>query len=179
MNEKTKKLWWLVLVIAVNLLMLILISTLTCANALCLGCNGERVAAVQRGLFKAGLYSGEISGEYDFATRNGIRRFQAKSELPINGESDYKTMAALGLGCRSGDCFSMQAELLAHLLDRDGGSYADMLANGARLLEQAEDSLTLGQYISRAFPDFFSSIPRSEPSSAALAAALQVLRSAG
>ena len=177
MSEKNRKMWHMVMLVAVNLFLLILIATAASpkAQALCLGCSGEKVAAVQRRLKEKGIYSGEINGSYDFATRKAVKIFQNQNGLESSGEADYKTVAALGVDLR-GECFSLRTELLARYLSKHGGvNYYDMLEAGEKLLKEA-GCVPLGRYILSIDGEFYSDIADSEPSSAAYAAALQAIR---
>lgn len=177
MSEKNKKTWHMVMLVAVNLFLLILIATSSSptAQALCLGCSGEKVAAVQRRLKESGLYSGEINGRYDFATRRAVKSFQSQNGLESSGETNHKTVAALGVDL-SGECFSLRTELLARYLSKHGGvSYYEMLAAGEKLLKEA-GCTPLGKYILSLDAEFFDDIADSEPSSAEYSAALQAIR---
>lgn len=177
MSEKNRKMWHMVMLVAVNLFLLILIATAVSpeAQALCLGCSGEKVAAVQRRLKEKGIYSGEINGSYDFATRRAVKTFQNQNGLESSGEADYKTVAALGVDLR-GECFSLRTELLARYLSKHGGvNYYDMLASGERLLREA-GGVTLSRHILSLDSGFFEDITDDEPDSAAYAAALQAIR---
>ena len=82
-DEKTRTLWRVTAVLAAELALLALIVSLTGGRALamCLGCSGERVAAVQRQLGRLGLYDGEISGLYDLGTRRGVKIFRGNTAL--------------------------------------------------------------------------------------------------
>lgn len=172
-----KKLWHIVMLLAVNLSLLILISSVSQvgAYALCLGCSGERVAAVQTALSEKGLYKGKISGSYDFATRKAVKIFQRQNGIHPSGEADFETVCALGLDSRSGECFSARTELLARFLSVNAGpDYPDMLAAGEELLKNA-GCLPLSRYIFNMYPDFCNDVSDIEPTSQAYAAALQIL----
>lgn len=177
MSEKNRKMWYMVMLVATNLFLLILIGTAASpsAQALCLGCNGEKVAAVQRRLKEKGIYSGEINGGYDFATRKAVKAFQSKNGLKSSGEADYETVAALGVDTK-GECFSLRTQLLARYLERHGGvNYYELLEAGEKLLSDA-GCAPLGQYILSIDSDFYKNISDDEPSSEAYAAALHVIR---
>lgn len=176
MSEKNKKMWQLVMLLAVNLLIMASLSLVLRADALCLGCSGENVAAVQRILKQKGLYGGEISGEYDFETRKSVKAFQSQNDIAQSGEADYETVCVMGLDSRSGECFSMQTELLARYLKVNGGAgYAAMLDTAEKILENA-GSLPLSRYILESDSGFCKNIVKIEPSSEAYAAALQAIR---
>lgn len=177
MSEKNRKMWYLVMLVAINLFLLILIGTAAspAAQALCLGCSGEKVAAVQRRLKEKGIYSGEINGSYDFATRKAVKAFQKENGLENSGEADYETVAALGVDLK-GECFSLRTELLARYLENHGGvTYYELLETGKKLLREA-GCVPLGQYIFSIDSDFYKDISEDEPSSEAYAAALQAIR---
>lgn len=173
-----KKLWHIVMLIAVNISLLILIASVlqVGAYALCLGSSGEKVAAVQSALYELGYYGGKISGNYDFATRKTIKIFQRKNGIHPSGEADYETVCALGLDSRSDECFSARTELFARFLSVNAGvDYPDMLAAGEELLKNA-GSLPLSRYLFNMYPDFCNDVNDIEPTSQAYAAALQLLR---
>ena len=147
--SRNKKAWQLTALIALNLLMLILISCVCTlrADAVYLGSSGEKVAAIQRKLKKSGLYDGEINGNYDFATRKAIKIFQEQNKAEQSGEADYETILLLGLDSRSGKCFSFETELLArYLRQSDASNYPEMLQKGEEILEKA-GAMPLGQYL--------------------------------
>ena len=174
MNRKTKKLWQLVMLLAVDLAILIILSSFS-SQALCLGCSGERVARIQQKLSESGLYSGKINGEYNFGTRKGIKIFQQKNGIEPSGEADFKTVFTLGLNSET-DCFSSETELLARYIQHsDAQSYPEMLQTGIDILYEAEGAGTLARYISAKFPDFYKKTACNEPSSQAYKAALQSL----
>lgn len=176
MSEKSRKLWQIVMLLAINLFVLITVSSAFHANAVCLGSNGEKVAEVQKALKKIGLYGGEISGEYDFATRKSVKNFQKSHGIADSGEADYTTFSALGLGARSGECFSVQTELLARYLKTNGGArYPAMLETAEEILEKS-GSLPLCQYLFNTDSDFYKYIIDTEPSSESYSAALQAMR---
>lgn len=177
MSEKNRKMWYMVMLVATNLFLLILIGTAASpsAQALCLGCSGEKVAAVQRRLKEKGIYSGEINGSYDFATRKAVKAFQSENGLENSGEADYETITVLGVDLR-GECFSLRTELLARYLEKHGGvTYYELLESGNKLLSDA-GCMPLGEYLLSIDSDFFKNISSDEPSSEAYAAALHVIR---
>lgn len=52
-------------------------------------------SGVKARLLNLGFYGGEITGDYDDAARDAIRRFQEFAGLPVTGEMDDATRAAL------------------------------------------------------------------------------------
>lgn len=177
MNRRTKKMWHLVMLLAVDLALLVLIGSLCAARtqALFLGCSGERVAAVQRKLTQTGFYNGVCDGEYCIETRSAVKKFQRKNELSPNGETDFETLITMGVTSRTAPCFTAEVELLARCIQQSGClSYPQMLDRGIEILSATENSVTSGQYISDSFPDFLTH--SDEPSSQAYSAALQAIR---
>ena len=177
MDERTKRLWQLLILITVDFIMLAAISVSSAARsqAVCLGCSGERVSEIQRSLSEKGFYSGKINGSYDFATRQGIRRFRRSVGLEAGSEADFKALKALGINSRS-DCFSAQAELLARYIEKSGGTrYYEMLQTGIDAVRHSEGT-TLCIYLMQTCPEYKADIFSREPSSEAYAAALQAIR---
>lgn len=174
MNSKTKKLWQLTILLAVDLIFLILISSV-CARAEMLGSRGERVAAIQNELKRLNLYSGEENGVFDFETKNALAEFRRINGLGKAGETDYKTLCALHLDARAYVCFSSEAELLARCLTLSGcRTYPEMLKEADKILKITNNALTLGKYISVNFPYFLSD--KASPSPKAYSAAVHALR---
>ncbi len=176
--SRNKKAWQLTALIALNLLMLILISCVCTlrADAVYLGSSGEKVAAIQRKLKEKRLYDGEINGNYDFATRKAIKIFQEQNKAEQNGEADYETILLLGLDSRSGKCFSFETELLARYLRlSDASNYPEMLQRGEEILEKA-GAMPLGQYLFNNDENFYKNVFRAEPDSECYACALELLR---
>lgn len=177
MSEKNRELWQITVIVAVNLLLLIIISAVR-ADAVCLGCSGEKVAAVQNALKNKGFYGGEISGEFGFETRKALKAYQKNEGLPDSGETDYSTVSALGLGARSGECFDASTEILARYLKMNGGSnYPEMLASAQRSLDES-GQLPLAQYLLNSDEKFFGDLLSTEPTSQNYSSALQAIRTA-
>lgn len=177
MTTKTKKLWQLVMLLAFDLAILILLSSFSGAKtqALCLGCSGEKVVQIQQKLSEIGLYSGKISGEFNFSTRRGIKAFQKNRGIEPSGEADYETVFNLGLNSEL-PCFSSKAELLARCIQQSNcQSYPEMLEKGFEILSKTDGAATLAQYISLHFPNFHKKQAPDEPTSEAYKAALQSL----
>ncbi|OLP17082.1 hypothetical protein BST81_17130 [Leptolyngbya sp. 'hensonii'] len=62
-----------------------------------LGSRGVEVSTLQERLKTAGAYEGSITGIYDAATEAAVKRFQADSNLPVDGIAGIKTQRALQL----------------------------------------------------------------------------------
>lgn len=162
-------------VLAAELALLALIVSLTGGRALamCLGCSGERVAAVQRQLGRLGLYDGEISGLYDLGTRRGVKNFQREHGLDPSGEANGRTAAALGLSTANCECFGGETELLARYIQLRHGAYGlpGMLAFARQTLEE-QPSLAA---IVGSEPGLWRELLAAEPTSQAYEAAFEAL----
>lgn len=175
MSEKSRELWQLTAIIAINLILLIIISYGFRADAVCLGNSGEKVAVLQKSLAKNGFYAGEINGEYNFGTRNAVKKFQKSFGIDNSGEADFNTFRALGLGARSDKCFLMETELLARYLKLCGGKdYPEMLDTAENILS-ASDGFTLSDIIFRNAGFSYKALLNTEPTSLSYSAALHAL----
>ncbi len=174
MSQKSKKMWQIVTLLAVNLTLLILVSSVS-AKAVRLGGSGERVAEIQRELYKHNLFNGKPSGIFDLKTKSSAAEFQRINGLEVSGEANYGTVSALGLNSRSSECFSARAELLARCIRLSGcRTYPEMLAEAEKIVEITDGAETLGKYISENYPDFL--FLSDEPSPEAYSAAVQIIR---
>ena len=177
MTQKSKKLWHLVMLLAFDLALLILISSLICTRsyAMHLGSDGERVLQVQRHLASAGFYDGEADGIFSLKTRSALKKFQNNCGIGANGETDYETLKALGISSRTAECFTAEAELLARCIQLSGCvTYHEMLEKGLEILESTGGIGTLGSYAVSAFPDIYGKT--DEPMCQAYSAAVQAMR---
>jgi peptidoglycan hydrolase-like protein with peptidoglycan-binding domain len=59
------------------------------------GSQGDRVRDLQARLRQIGWYSGTITGFYGSVTASSVRGFQAKRQIPVNGEVDQRTLDRL------------------------------------------------------------------------------------
>lgn len=176
MTQKSKKLWHLVMLLAFDLALLILISSLICTRsyAMHLGSEGERVSQVQQHLAQCGFYEGEANGIFSLETRSALKKFQKNCGMKANGETDYETLEALGISSRTAVCFTAEAELLARCIQLSGClSYHEMLEKGVEILESTGGIGTLGNYAASTFPDIFSEV--DEPMCQAYSAAVQAM----
>lgn len=174
MSEKTKKLWEITAILAVNLALLILISSVS-ARAERLGSSGERVAEIQRELQKRGLLGECENGVFDFSTRRAVADFQLSNGIEGGGEVTYETLSMLGLGSEQSYCFSAEAEILARCVGMSGCmTYPEMLRKAEEILAETEGALTLGKYISMKCPEVV--FARDEPSAEEYSAAICAIR---
>lgn len=173
MNEKSKRLWQITVISAINLALLIILSVFN-AEAARLGDSGKRIAQVQQRLYEINCYSGKINGIFDFKTRQAVSDFQSLSSIEKSGEANYETLLALGLDSRCGESFSASAELLARCIQLSGcRSYPEMLEKSDEILAETNGALTLGKYISS--HRLADDILKTEPSDDAYNAAILTL----
>ncbi len=57
----------------------------------------ERIKQIQEALTRKGYYSGEISGQYDNATIEAMRRFQQEHKIDVTGYATAQSLRLLGL----------------------------------------------------------------------------------
>ncbi len=172
MSRKTKKLWKLTALLAVNLALLVLISSV-CARAERLGTSGERVAQIQHELQKRQLYGEKTNGIFDFKMKNAVAEFQRMSGLEISGEATHETLCLLGLDSQHSECFSARVEVIARCIGMSGcRTYPEMFFKADEILAKTDGAMTLGQYIGENYPDFWTDaeVPSDEEYSAAITA---------
>lgn len=163
------------MLLAVDLAMLILISSFNEAHALHLGCKGERVLKIQEQLYKTGHFGGEPNGFFCFGTRSALKEFQKSKGITPSGEADFETLAALDINSRTSLCFESRTELLARCIQKSGCiGYPEMLGKGLEILEAVRGTTTLGSYAAKNYPDLF--FDTNEPSEISYSAAVQAIR---
>jgi peptidoglycan hydrolase-like protein with peptidoglycan-binding domain len=59
--------------------------------------DGARALQIQEALKQRGFYSGELTGEYDQATVEAMRRFQTQEKIPATGYPTAHALKRLGL----------------------------------------------------------------------------------
>lgn len=176
MKQKSKKLWYLAILLAFDLALLILISSLISTKSLAmhLGSGGERVSRVQQQLAEFGFYEGNADGTFSLKTRSALKKFQKNNGIAASGKTDYETLEALGISSRTAVCFTAEAELLARCIQLSGcHSYHEMLEKGIEILNECSGINTLGKYASAGFSDCL--IYADEPDSTAYSAAIQAM----
>lgn len=175
MNNKTKRLWHITMLIAIDLAMLVLISSVNDAHSFYLGSRGERVMKIQERLCETGHFSGEPNGFFCFGTRSALKKFQKSQGLNPSGKADFNTLSALNIGSHTALCFESRTELLARCIQHSGCiSYPEMLSKGLEILKNVSSAETLGSYAARTFPDLYSET--NEPSELSYSAAVQAIR---
>jgi len=71
------------------------------------GIPTERVLEIQNALIKAGYLAGPASGQYDDATVQAMKGFQAANGFPMTGAPSAPALKKLGVSKRSNDGFAM------------------------------------------------------------------------
>jgi hypothetical protein len=71
------------------------------------GISTERVTEIQNALIKAGYLDGPASGQYDDATIEAMKRFQADSGLSRTGLPSAAVLKKLGVSKRSNDGYAV------------------------------------------------------------------------
>ena len=168
MNGKTKKAWHLVILLAVDLAFLVLIASLSSADAMHLGCNGRRVAEIQQHLYDKGFYSSKISGEFNTETRKAIKKFQKEKNLKHSGKADHATLSAMGITSRNGIFFEAETELLARYIQAQGcRNYPQMLKKAKTILASSQGVSTMSNIIFTDNPDCVNIQPSDDAYNAA------------
>jgi peptidoglycan hydrolase-like protein with peptidoglycan-binding domain len=57
----------------------------------------SRALQIQLALKRRGFYTGEMTGEYDDATIESMRRFQTQQKIPVTGYPTAHALKRLGL----------------------------------------------------------------------------------
>lgn len=145
-KQKRKLVLALAVVIAVNLL---LISLVTSAEAASYkkGSTGAVVTQIQTKLKAWGYYTGAVDGVFGSGTEKAVRWFQRANGLTVDGKVGTQTLAALGIqagtssssgGGTSGGNSSADVNLLARLISAEarGEPYSGQVAVGAVVLNR-------------------------------------------
>jgi len=163
------------MLLAIDLAILILISSSNGAHAFHLGSRGERVMEIQQKLYETGYFSGETNGFFCFGTRSALKNFQKSQGIKPSGKTDLETLSALGINSRTALCFESRTELLARCIQHSGcTSYPAMLNKGLEILEEIGGADTLGNYAAQKLPDLYRET--NEPSEISYSAAVQAIR---
>lgn len=143
-KHKRKLVLALAVVIAVNLL---LISLVTSAEAASYkkGSSGAVVTQIQTKLKAWGYYTGAVDGIFGSGTEKAVRWFQSANGLTVDGKVGTQTLAALGIqagtssgGGTSGGSSNADVNLLARLISAEarGEPYSGQVAVGAVVLNR-------------------------------------------
>lgn len=71
------------------------------------GISAERATEIQNALIKAGYLDGPASGQYDEATIDAMKQFQAKSGMQATGMPSAPALKRLGLSKRTNDGYAV------------------------------------------------------------------------
>ena len=71
------------------------------------GISTERATEIQNALIKGGYLDGPASGQYDEATIDAMKQFQAKSGLPATGMPSAHALKKLGVSKRINDGYAV------------------------------------------------------------------------
>lgn len=143
-KHKRKLVLALAVVIAVNLL---LISLVTSAEAASYkkGSTGAVVTQIQTKLKAWGYYTGAVDGVFGSGTEKAVRWFQRANGLTADGKVGTQTLAALGIqagtssgGGTAGGSSNADVNLLARLISAEarGEPYSGQVAVGAVVLNR-------------------------------------------
>ena len=88
-----------------------------------IGAAGEETALLQERLRELGYLSGSVTGIYDEATADAVRRYQREHALPENGVAGPKTLLSLGIAEQSDLCSFGKTALLARVVWAEAGEY--------------------------------------------------------
>lgn len=104
------------------------------------GSRGQQVKDIQYLLRKWGYYNGSVDGIYGWRTTQGVRNFQARNGLIVDGITGPQTLAALGLPTgqtnktsQSGDVYLMARAING---EARGEPYIGQIAVGAVILNR-------------------------------------------
>lgn len=118
-----------------------------------MGSRGAEVRQIQTRLIHWGYMSGKVDGIYGTKTREGVKAFQRKNGLSVDGIAGKKTLEALGIQSTSGNGGYSTADynLLARIISAEarGEPYSGQVAVGAVVLNRIEHP---------SFPDTLSGV---------------------
>lgn len=118
-----------------------------------MGSRGAEVRQIQTRLINWGYMGGKVDGIYGTKTRDGVKYFQRKNGLAVDGIAGKKTLAALGINSSSGNGGYSTADynLLARIISAEarGEPYSGQVAVGAVVLNRIEHP---------SFPDTLSGV---------------------
>jgi peptidoglycan hydrolase-like protein with peptidoglycan-binding domain len=79
------------------LIQIIQTTTPTVTTAIKLGSKGDEVMKLQAKLKAEGVYVWSVTGNFGALTKEALKAYQAKKGLPVTGELDTDTLAALNV----------------------------------------------------------------------------------
>ena len=118
-----------------------------------MGSRGSEVRQIQTRLINWGYMGGKVDGIFGTKTREGVKYFQRKNGLAVDGIAGKKTLAALGINSSSsgGGYSNSDYNLLARIISAEarGEPYNGQVAVGAVVLNRIEHP---------SFPDTLSGV---------------------
>ena len=89
------------------------------------GISSERATEIQNALIKAGYMDGPASGQYDEATIEAMKDFQAKNKMPVTGLPSAPALKKLGVPKRSGDGYAVPVNRVSESEKKQSPSVKD------------------------------------------------------
>lgn len=183
--NRSKKAWAVVAILALNLLLIFLVSKLVSPAHItvdaALGDQTEEVRLVQQALQESGQYQGKQDGKFSYSLRRALRQFQKEQKIPRSGEIDAATLEALGISSQGQK--SVDAVLLARFIQWKAGkrTYQEQIAAGAVLLNRVQhpaypDTIAGVLLQDAAFPDATMEILEMRPGEQAQNAARECIQ---
>lgn len=105
------------------------------------GSTGSVVSQIQKRLSDWGYYFGNVDGVFGSKTESGVRYFQSKHGLTIDGIAGDATLAAIGINTASGATSrTNDVNLLARLISAEarGEPFSGQVAVGAVVLNRTK-----------------------------------------
>lgn len=133
----------LAIIFTINILLISFIQDMQRVNAVTYrkGSTGSIVTQLQRRLSDWGYYFGSVDGVFGNMTESGVRYFQSKHGLTVDGIAGDATLAAIGINTASGATSrTNDVNLLARLISAEarGEPYSGQVAVGAVVLNRTK-----------------------------------------
>lgn len=133
----------LAIIFTINILLISFIQNMQQVNAIAYrkGSTGSVVSQLQKRLSDWGYYFGNVDGVFGSKTESGVRYFQSKHGLTIDGIAGDATLAAIGINTASGATSrTNDVNLLARLISAEarGEPFSGQVAVGAVVLNRTK-----------------------------------------
>lgn len=143
MQNKRKLILSLAIIFTINILLISFIQNMQQVNAIAYrkGSTGSVVSQIQKRLSDWGYYFGNVDGVFGSKTESGVRYFQSKHGLTIDGIAGDATLAAIGINTASGATSrTNDVNLLARLISAEarGEPFSGQVAVGAVVLNRTK-----------------------------------------
>lgn len=142
--------FYIVILLLLCLSLFYLLFNSTLANAYSYyGKTGTEVTEIQKRLSWWGYYKGPVDGIYGYGTYKGVRYFQSKNGLSVDGIAGNETLSALGINTPTASVSSNQSSsssrnvnLLSHLVHGEarGEPYLGQVAVASVVLNRVRNS---------------------------------------